>query len=282
MRRLPPKSAAGSHRRSTPVVPSRLALRWSAVPRRGVPIPLRSACAVSHGLGGFRLLGPGGVFHPLTPLGFCSLLPDACFRSRGPKTQLPGARPCDAYQRCVSHETRGTSVRSGDFRSTPRQTAAETATRTARSPLPLPKEVVRLRLPPTFLHRLRILTTEAVIRPDAGPGTSPTEVVVSRATVTANRRGLAAHSRVGVASPARASRVLVSQSTAGLAGQRIRTCDLPKETVASNPPALPTGPPLDDSAARDLPAGLRLLAAIPEGMVAGHRGRWRRGLKIYL
>jgi hypothetical protein len=81
-----------------PVVPSRLTLRWTAVPRRGVPTPLRSASAVSHDPGGLLLLGPGGVFHPLTPLGFCSRLPDACFRSMGPKTQLPGARPCDAYQ----------------------------------------------------------------------------------------------------------------------------------------------------------------------------------------
>ncbi len=39
------------------------------------------------------------------------------------------------------------------------------------------------RLPLTLLNRLRFLTTEAVIRPDAGPGSSPTEVVVSRATV---------------------------------------------------------------------------------------------------
>jgi len=147
VRRLPPGSASGSHRRSSPVVPPRLALQWSAVPRRGVPIPLRSACVVFHDLGGFRLLGPGGVFHPLTPLGFCSRLPDAGFRSMGPKTQLPGARPCAAYQWCVSHDTRGASARSEDFRPTPRQTAAETATRAARSPLPLPKEVVRLPAP---------------------------------------------------------------------------------------------------------------------------------------
>jgi hypothetical protein len=38
------------------------------------------------------------VSHPLTPLGFCSRLPDACLRSRNPKIPLPGARPCDAYQ----------------------------------------------------------------------------------------------------------------------------------------------------------------------------------------
>jgi hypothetical protein len=274
--------AAGSHRRSTPVVPSRLALRWSAVPRRGVPIPLRSACAVSHDLGGFRLLGPGGVFHPLTPLGFCSLLPDACFRSADPKACLPGARPCDAYQRCGSHELRGRVFAQkipGQLRARqlPKQPPELRGHRS-----PSRRRWSGFRLPLTLLNRLRFLTTEAVIRPDAGPGTSPTEVVVSRATVTANRRGLSAHSRVGVASPARADRVLVSQSTAGLAGQRIRTCDLPKETVASNPPALPTQPPLDDSAACDLPARLQFLAATPEGMVAGHRGRWRRGLKINL
>lgn len=38
--------------------------------RRGVPIPLRSASAVSHDLDGFLLLEPCGIFHPLAPVGF--------------------------------------------------------------------------------------------------------------------------------------------------------------------------------------------------------------------
>jgi len=41
-----------------------------ALLRRGVPIPLRSAFAVSHDPDGFLLLEPCGIFHPLTPVGF--------------------------------------------------------------------------------------------------------------------------------------------------------------------------------------------------------------------
>jgi hypothetical protein len=58
-----------------PVRPSFPGLRRSApaVPRRGIPLPRRSASAVSHDPGGLLLLGPGGVFRPLTPLGFVPL-----------------------------------------------------------------------------------------------------------------------------------------------------------------------------------------------------------------
>lgn len=44
---------------------------FPAAPRRGVPRPLRSASAVSHDSDGLLLSGPRGVFHPLTPWGFC-------------------------------------------------------------------------------------------------------------------------------------------------------------------------------------------------------------------
>lgn len=40
----------------------------SAVPRRGLPPPRRSACVVSRDLDGLLLPGPCGVFRPLTPL----------------------------------------------------------------------------------------------------------------------------------------------------------------------------------------------------------------------
>jgi hypothetical protein len=46
----------------------------------------------------------------------------------------------------------------------------------------------------------------------------------------------------------------VSQTTAGLAGQQARAFGLPRGAVASNPPALPTGPSLDDPTVHDLPA----------------------------
>jgi hypothetical protein len=39
-------------------------------PRRGFPTPLRSACAVSHDLGGLALSEPSDVFQPVTLLGF--------------------------------------------------------------------------------------------------------------------------------------------------------------------------------------------------------------------
>jgi hypothetical protein len=85
VRRVPPGSAGGSHRRSAPVVPARLALRWTAAPRRGVPLPLRSVYAVFHDLDGLLLLGLCGVFQPLTPMGFLSRLPDAFFPVAGPE-----------------------------------------------------------------------------------------------------------------------------------------------------------------------------------------------------
>jgi hypothetical protein len=92
VRRVPPGSAGGSHRRSAPVVPARLALRWTAAPRRGVPIPLRSTSAVSRDPGGLLLLGLCGVFQPLTPMGFPSLLPDACLPVAGPEDHTSRGR----------------------------------------------------------------------------------------------------------------------------------------------------------------------------------------------
>jgi hypothetical protein len=57
-----------------------------ASPRRGVPRPLRSASAVSHDSDGLLLSGPGGFFHPLTPLGFFVPAPRLLFRSAAPRT----------------------------------------------------------------------------------------------------------------------------------------------------------------------------------------------------
>jgi len=61
-------------------------LRSLPPPRRGVPIPLRSAFAVFNDLDGVRLPAPCGVFQPLTPMGFGSPSP----RSR---TARPEGRP---------------------------------------------------------------------------------------------------------------------------------------------------------------------------------------------
>jgi hypothetical protein len=57
-----------------PAPPSRCGSlrRARALPRRGIPVPRRSASAVSHGPDGLLLPEPGGVFRPLTPLGFAS------------------------------------------------------------------------------------------------------------------------------------------------------------------------------------------------------------------
>lgn len=127
VRRVPPGAAAGSHRRSARSPPPRLTLRWVAVPRRGGPIPLRSACAVSHDLGGLLLLGPGGVFHPLTSLGFGARLPDASLRS---KVRRPTSRGSTTWcvPRCDPCDARGARFHpEGSWPVTPR-TAAETTT----------------------------------------------------------------------------------------------------------------------------------------------------------
>jgi hypothetical protein len=127
-----------------------------AVPRRGVPIPLRSAFAVSHDLDGFCLLGPGGVFHPLTPLGFGSRLPVA---SSGRSVRRPAFPVLARVLRTEVRATRmrGASDRSGGSRSTAHRTDAEASTLIASSPLPLPKELVRFRLPILLPGLLRFL-----------------------------------------------------------------------------------------------------------------------------
>jgi len=127
-----------------------------AVPRRGIPIPLRSAFAVSHDLDGFRLLGPGGVFHPLTPLGFGSRLPVA---SSGRSVRRPAFPVLVRVPRTEvrATRTRGASDRSGGSRSTAHRTDAEASTRVASSPLPAPKDWFRLRLPILLLGLLRFL-----------------------------------------------------------------------------------------------------------------------------
>jgi len=87
--------ARGIHFPAPPSVPgSHRFLRAS--PRRGLPHPLRSASAVSHDPGGFRLPEPCGVFRPLTPARFVSLLPHRPVRlRRAPRsaTRRPVAGP---------------------------------------------------------------------------------------------------------------------------------------------------------------------------------------------
>jgi hypothetical protein len=66
----------------SPVSPARLApLRFArdlpASPRRGVPLPLWAAFAVSHDLDGLPFPEPCDLFQPLTLVGFVFLLPDA-------------------------------------------------------------------------------------------------------------------------------------------------------------------------------------------------------------
>jgi hypothetical protein len=140
----------------------------STAPRHGGPAPLRSAYAVSHDLDGLLLLGPCGVFRPLTPLGFGSRLPAA---SPGRSTRRS---PFPALVRVVRTKvrptrTRGASDHPGGSRSVPPRTVPEGTTRSTTPPLPLPKEQVRLRLPNTLPGRLRVRTTEVALRLDSGP-----------------------------------------------------------------------------------------------------------------
>jgi hypothetical protein len=91
LRRSQSEESTSRRHLPAPVPPARLApLRLSrdlpASPRRGGPIPLRSAFAVSHDLDGLPFPGPCGVFQPLTPMGFCFPLPRSICshaRSRG-------------------------------------------------------------------------------------------------------------------------------------------------------------------------------------------------------
>jgi hypothetical protein len=73
-----------------------------ASPRRGIPLPLRSASVVSHDPDGLPLLRPCDVFRSHTPLGFPSLLPalvalpvqpeDLPFQTRGARPDAKGSR----------------------------------------------------------------------------------------------------------------------------------------------------------------------------------------------
>jgi hypothetical protein len=217
-----------------------------AVPRRGLPHPLRSASAVSHDPGGLLLLGPGGVFRPLTPLGFGSLLPAACLRSSGPRTFLPGARPRGPY-RGSFHASRGGRV-----------FVLEAPGRLRIGQLPKHPSSLRghrshsrgsdsgFRLPGLAPCRLRALTTEVVIRPDCRSLQSSSEDVDLRATAAANRRGLPARPHVGVASPARADHVPgMSRGAVGLAGDESarvpsRRAASPRTRLRSRPTRLST------------------------------------------
>jgi hypothetical protein len=79
-----------------------------ASPRRGVPSPLRSACAVSHDLDGLSLSRPSGVFQPVTLLGFVCRERSP---SRCPRSPKPVARNSALYllAGCLDREARPAS-----------------------------------------------------------------------------------------------------------------------------------------------------------------------------
>jgi hypothetical protein len=111
----------------------------------------------------------------------------------------------------------------------------------------LPSRMVRSRLPHKAPCLLRVLTTEAVIRPDCRSLQAPSE----DETLLGRRGG--EPSRPSSTNPCGSCLSYpVRSRTQGFPGtnparrERVRTCDLPKETVASNPPALPVHPPLDE------------------------------------
>jgi hypothetical protein len=79
-----------------------------ALPRRGLPHPLRSVFAVFHDLDGLRLPEPCGVFQPLTPMRFASPCSLAASRWRGGEFQTRGSRSGRApgrFSRSVARST---------------------------------------------------------------------------------------------------------------------------------------------------------------------------------
>ena len=146
-------SPCGSHR----LVP--------VLPRRGVPIPLRSAFAVSHDPDGLLLLEPCGVFRPLTPWGF--VLPAPCYWC--PSSLDPKALP---------FRTRGANLEAKGSRSVP-PVGGPKPSPVAKSPLPPPKRWVRLRFPlpcasplvrhPLACANLRSVTSSFGVAPSGPP-----------------------------------------------------------------------------------------------------------------
>lgn len=173
-RSVPPGLPCGSHRWRAPVVSSRLTSWRFTLPRRGLPHPLRSAYAVSHDLDGLPLLGPCEVFRPLTSMGF----------GPGSLLQAPVGWPEDQPSRCVSGRTSPKFVPVGPrgrvvVQEAPGRLRAEQLPkhpselrrhRSVRSrsatEVTLPSRMVRFRLPCKAPCLLRVLTTEAAIRPD--------------------------------------------------------------------------------------------------------------------
>jgi hypothetical protein len=156
--------------------------------------------------------------------------------------------------RCVSHGARGARVHSGGSWPTPCRAAAETATRAAEPPLP-PRRVVPAPAP----HSV----SGSSPGPDHRGGRSsglPVPVGRGRSSDSPGHRDgepsrpFGPSPTWGCLSCASRPRPGMSQTTAGLAGQRARACGLPKGATASNPPALPTGPPLGGPPVRVLPA----------------------------
>jgi hypothetical protein len=278
---LPPAPACGSHRRSGPgrptsaralVVPPYLVAGFQS--RSGPPSPFLTTLTVSASSDPVECFihsrpwgsAPGSPLHP--PVGRSEDQPSRC-------------SPVCCVPKCVPHERGGRVI------------AQEAPGRRRTGQMPKhPPESRRHRShsrrswsgsgSPSCSWAFSVSCGHRGVRSSGSRSRMPAaEATLTRATASANRRGVPARSHDGVASPARTDRGPgMSQTTAGLAGQRVRTCALPKDRVASNPPALPAVPPLDGPAVRDSPARLRRVAAVPEGAVASRRCCWRRGLEL--
>jgi hypothetical protein len=246
----------------------------SADPRRGGPAPLRSASVVFHDPGGFLLLGPCGVFRPLTPLGFGSRLPAASSArsSRRPTFAVLAAReahrgacPDRRGGRVLAREVPG---RARDRWSPRRPPASRVTAPTSEEagPAPAPRhDTDRLRVPTAEAvgrldRRSRSITTEVVIPPGHRVGEPPRPFGpvpcggCSSRPFRPRHRGVPGHDR----------------SRRG----RVRAWATPRGDLASNPPALPAAPPLDGVAVRGCQLGPFGPLPIPRGRsrVAGAAG----------
>jgi hypothetical protein len=219
----------------------------STVPRRGVPPPLRSASAVSHDLDGLLLPEPGGVFRPLTPMG-----------SEVPAPRSP-PRPADPRVVVSRHGGRAFCTRRSRSapcgrrsRPEPRHLPRlEPPLRPLARPLRCPDPLMRSPRRPSARHPVARMS---VCRPSAprlrrsGCPARPIRSASPRQRAAATRsvrpRSRGCHPRTV---PVYRPRVTAADDRS----RRERTATARANARRSDPPALPTLPPLGGPAVHD-------------------------------
>jgi hypothetical protein len=234
LRRLAPTSEDRSCRRG-------LHRDGSAVPRRGVPPPLRSAFAVSHDPGGLLLPGPCGVFRPLTPMRFGAPSPRFVPDRVDPKVAVSwrGGRAFGTRRSRLVPCGRRTRPKP---RHRPRmEPPLQPLTRPLRRPDPLLCSPRRssarhpvAQMSVCWPHASRPLRPGCPVR--LVPSASPRQQAASTLTVWPHSRGC--HPRTVPVNPSRVTAV-------GDRSRRERTITSRANAFCSDSPALPTGASLD-------------------------------------